>query len=195
MRKYNILSLIPLLMFLFCSLAYSQTGSTTSENVTITTYYPAPYSEYRILRLVPTTQPACGAGNKGAIYYDSAPAKNKPYVCDGTNWAPIGAGVAECKTFYQNCAGAQANKTFNCDGHRTSCPTSHPLMVGGGCYFQGEVSAGRRASWRTDNSTYPSYVVDSANLTISGTGTENTWQCHDRTDHADLLYTFVRCCK
>jgi len=181
MRKYNILSLISLLMFLFCSLAYSQT-----ENITITTYYPAPYGEYQQVKLTPTTQPACAAGNKGAIYYDNDPAKNKPYICDGTKWTPLGSGISQCIT-------VQHIKEGDDFGYAT-CPSNYPIMLGGGCYFSGE-SGSSSDWWRDDNNGWPSFGVAPGTYDVSGTGDENTWYCEDRTGHADVAYAYARCCK
>jgi len=64
----------------------------TSEKLTITTYYPAPYGVYNVLRLMPHSQPVtpCGpnGANAGSMYFDSD--DNTLKICDGTNYIPSG---------------------------------------------------------------------------------------------------------
>jgi hypothetical protein len=57
------------------------------ENITITTYYPAPMGVYENLRLFPTTvQPACDVNNEGVMYYNNN--TNLLMVCRQTSTAP-----------------------------------------------------------------------------------------------------------
>jgi len=166
-----ILFLVLITILFIPALAFSQ--ATSTESVTVTTYYPEPYGEYTVLRLVPTTQPACGAGNQGAIYYDNDPAKNRPYICDGTKWSPIGAGLTECNTFYSG--GGRSNYRYR------TCPSDYPIMASGGCMFAGEDNT-LRGTNTPENCSYPD-------------PTTNTWHCYDTSTHADVAYAFVRCCK
>lgn len=67
--------------FMFSGTAFSQ------ENITITTYYPAPIGVYENLRFFPTTTvPACDANNEGIAYYDNN--ANLLMVCRQTGTSP-----------------------------------------------------------------------------------------------------------
>jgi len=58
----------------------------TSEKLTITTYYPAPYGVYNELRLYPSWHASqCNSANEGTMYYD-----NMLMVCDGTSYQSVG---------------------------------------------------------------------------------------------------------
>jgi hypothetical protein len=64
----------------------------SQETITITTYYPAPYGVYRVLRLHPTTAidpttSPCNTTNEGDIFYYNF--DNTLYFCDGSNWQSL----------------------------------------------------------------------------------------------------------
>jgi len=60
----------------------------TTEEITITTYYPSPYGVYKEMRLYPNNTPStCNANNVGAMYYDSASSPAKTKVCKQTGSA------------------------------------------------------------------------------------------------------------
>jgi len=89
----SLLSLV--LVLLLANIAYAQ----TSETVTITTYYPAPYGEYRQIKLTPTPSLGTTCSNPGAVYYNSS--DNVIYYCNAatSQWQPI-AGTLRLR----NCA-------------------------------------------------------------------------------------------
>lgn len=69
------------LIVLFCLNSY--VFAATQEELTISTYYPAPYGVYQKLRLYPSAAaPACDDNTKGLLYYDQT--NNQMYVCKGT---------------------------------------------------------------------------------------------------------------
>ncbi len=68
-----------IVLFCFNSLVFAA----TQEELTISTYYPAPSGVYQKLRLYPTAvAPACDDNAKGLLYYDQA--TNQVLVCKGT---------------------------------------------------------------------------------------------------------------
>jgi microcystin-dependent protein len=60
------------------------------EEITLTTYYPAPYGDYDELRLSPHNTPSSADGKAGNIYYDET--ENQLKISDGTNYVNVGAG-------------------------------------------------------------------------------------------------------
>jgi len=90
-----ILFLVLISILFIPTLAFSQ-ATPTSESVTLTTYYPAPYGEYRQIKLSPQASLGSACDNAGAMYYNSA--DNKPYYCNGTIWQPIGVGGITVQT-------------------------------------------------------------------------------------------------
>lgn len=79
MRKFYIFGLIGLVLVI--------AGSALAEEVTLTTYYPAPYGVYKNLRLYPGSAPTCNANQRGLLYYNSS--NNTIYVCNGTGWQSL----------------------------------------------------------------------------------------------------------
>jgi len=93
MKSKIILSLLFFVCLCFvCTNAFCQTP--TSETVTITTYYPAPYGEYRELALTPSDDftPGASCSKEGAMYYDNS--EHQMFVCSGKSgsniWEPVG---------------------------------------------------------------------------------------------------------
>lgn len=86
MRKLHIFGLIALAGLII--------GLAWAEEITLSTYYPAPYGVYREMRLHPNSSPStCDANNEGAIYYNDA--TNQLMVCGETGpatyaWASAG---------------------------------------------------------------------------------------------------------
>lgn len=69
------------LIVLFCFNTY--VSAATQEELTISTYYPAPYGVYQKLRLYPAAAaPACDDNTIGLIYYDQG--TNQMLICKGT---------------------------------------------------------------------------------------------------------------
>jgi hypothetical protein len=60
------------------------------ETLTITTFYPSPVGIYRTLILSPTDDfdPNSICDTEGQMFYDDS--DNQIYVCDGSDWQPIG---------------------------------------------------------------------------------------------------------
>ena len=62
-------------------------AQTSSEEITITTYYPSPYGIYKNLRLYPNddVNPGEACANEGEMYFDDS--DSQPMVCrDGATW-------------------------------------------------------------------------------------------------------------
>ncbi|MBI4435910.1 MAG: hypothetical protein HY590_00625 [Candidatus Omnitrophica bacterium] len=80
-----------LLLLLTCSLV-----AIAQEQITLTTYYPAPFGEYQNVRLVPTTGAtsgtSCTATQTGLMFYNST--TNEILYCNGgsSTWAVLGGG-------------------------------------------------------------------------------------------------------
>ncbi|MBI4435909.1 MAG: hypothetical protein HY590_00620 [Candidatus Omnitrophica bacterium] len=78
-----------LLLLLTCSLV-----AIAQEQITLTTYYPAPFGEYQNVRFVPTTSPGiCDATRSGLTYYDSG--TNQLLLCNGATftWDIVGGAA------------------------------------------------------------------------------------------------------
>ncbi len=79
-------------IIMFLSLFSSAGLSQTTETITINTYYPTPYGQYRVFRLFPGGTPTC---QEGVMYFDSATSSFK--LCTDTGaidvLAPVG-GIA-----------------------------------------------------------------------------------------------------
>ncbi|MFZ5801459.1 MAG: hypothetical protein ACOY3D_08840, partial [Candidatus Omnitrophota bacterium] len=68
-----------------------------AEEMTITTYYPAPYGSYNELQLYPHSPPVvpCDAEHAGVMFVDSSD-DNTLKVCDGSgNWEAAGYWVLD----------------------------------------------------------------------------------------------------
>ncbi len=78
---------------LFCLLAFGVATHAQEERVTLTTYYPAPFGVYQILRLFPTTGICTGNGlcpRPGEMCYSNT--DNRMYICGGaapSRWRQI----------------------------------------------------------------------------------------------------------
>ncbi len=83
--KKTIIILIGISLIALASVcAYAQ----TTEGLTLTTYYPAPFGAYKALRLFPNNTPpaaGCNAANEGIMHYD-----------DGAGGLPDGIGLYVC---------------------------------------------------------------------------------------------------
>jgi hypothetical protein len=82
MSKYIKVSLFSL-FFLFGSFSLC-----FAEDITITTYYPAPYGVYQELRLFPHSAPitVCNDDHKGVMYYDFDDDELKVCRGDAAGW-------------------------------------------------------------------------------------------------------------
>jgi hypothetical protein len=101
MKHSRIISFISLIfsLFLLIQPAFPQAPAVT-ENITITTYYPAPFGVYQSLRFFPTptaNRPSCSiADDLGVTYYNSN--TNQLMLCQQSTvtsnieWVPLGAG-------------------------------------------------------------------------------------------------------
>jgi hypothetical protein len=78
---------------LFSSQAYSQDDD--DEEISLTTYYPAPYGSYSNIRLAPSPEPA--NPQKGLMYYDDGNSSRAEglYWYDGASWRPMAQGGLE----------------------------------------------------------------------------------------------------
>ena len=102
--KKKIIILAALLLLGVSRAAFAQ----GTDTVTVTTYYPAPYGEYKELRLTPRddVDPTASCSNEGAMYHDDS--DNQIYFCDGKNWQPVGGGggnIAKSGSFAINIDG------------------------------------------------------------------------------------------
>ena len=84
MRKLYIIGLIALAALII--------GLAWAEQITLTTYYPAPYGVYKTMRLYPHDDftPGSACGNNGEMYYDAS--DDGVYVC-GVAAEPLERGV------------------------------------------------------------------------------------------------------
>ncbi|MDP2940409.1 MAG: hypothetical protein Q8O13_10120 [Candidatus Omnitrophota bacterium] len=113
-----------LLSFIFIFIA-----TCFAEDITITTYYPAPYGVYKQLRLSPTDDFVPGGAclnNKGTMYYDDS--ESKVYVCDGNIWQVLGGYWSLSGTnLYTNDVGLGQNWNV---GIGTTTPVSKLVVKG-----------------------------------------------------------------
>lgn len=84
--------------FLFSSITYlflifPSYASAQTNNVTLTTYYPAPFGAYDRLRLVPRTTlgTTCTAAEEGSLYIPNT--SGIINQCKSLSWVPIAGGV------------------------------------------------------------------------------------------------------
>jgi len=100
MKRFSVIVLGSLLV---TGLLYSA----FAEELTITTYYPAPYGVYKTLRLYPHADFNLGDSctNEGEMYYDSD--DDKIYICSGDagfeTWQSV-AGGGSYLTYKTSCA-------------------------------------------------------------------------------------------
>lgn len=80
--------------FIICLLVVSG-AYPQEEKITITTYYPAPYGSYRMLKLAPTTLQGmkCDKDNKGLMFYHEN--KNTIFYCNGKRFLQLGQVLPE----------------------------------------------------------------------------------------------------
>ena len=94
-RLYLALLIIGIATSLAFAQSFSQGFLNQNQGVSITTYYPAPYSEYKTLRLYPESDGSPGIGQAcadiGTMYYDKD--DYKVLYCDASNtFQEIGGG-------------------------------------------------------------------------------------------------------
>jgi hypothetical protein len=87
-RSFYLLSMLAAVMV--CAVnGFAQQPNTKSEEIVLTTYYPAPYGDFQNLRLWPSKQKPCTEDKRGILYYDET--DNKVMVCtlsgDGATYA------------------------------------------------------------------------------------------------------------
>lgn len=88
--------IFPALVYLF--LIFPSYASAQTNNVTLTTYYPAPFGAYDRLRLVPRASlgASCLATEEGTLYIDTT-----SYMinqCRSLTWSPLSGGVIKMST-------------------------------------------------------------------------------------------------
>ena len=100
-RRFLAVSIVGVLLFLFSGIScvFAQ------EDISITTYYPAPYGVYKDLQTDNLTyepqdsEPvACNSECEGLTYYgkvDSSDPERSIYLCNGSEWIPISELVGE----------------------------------------------------------------------------------------------------
>lgn len=85
MRSKISVLIVILALLCFASFVYAQ----TTEEITITTYYPSPYGVYKNLRLFPNNDVQVGdvCSNAGEFSFRNTGTNAKKLLyCDGTNW-------------------------------------------------------------------------------------------------------------
>lgn len=77
------------LLALTCLLFLAASHAQAQQNLTLTTYYPAPYGAYDQTRLVPrSTAPTCSTSTEGLVYYNDV--SNRFEFCqNGGSWTPF----------------------------------------------------------------------------------------------------------
>ena len=171
----KILVLTAFFTFLYlASFAYAQ----TTEEITITTYYPSPYGVYKELRLFPNATPAgCNANTVGAMYYDNSTIPGKPKVCnqvDATtySWQDLGAAGWYVPQQIASTGAVLHNGNFEGDGSlagnqgfekmrrfvRTHCGNDYHVCSGSEltswAQMGNRLPAGFPASWYLIDSSY-----------------------------------------
>ena len=82
--------MIKKIMFIFFGIILSSSFCFAAETVTITTYYPAPYGVYNVLKLFPIAAPA--ACTEGEMYFNST--SHNLFYCNNTlAWQSLGGGL------------------------------------------------------------------------------------------------------
>jgi hypothetical protein len=91
--------------------------SNQTENLSFTTYYPAPYGVYQALRLTPSGEPdpsKIELNQAGTMYFNDS--DYKPYIHNGTSWGKIGAGsnfYSETGISPDQCSGVISTEAYN----------------------------------------------------------------------------------
>ncbi|MFA7000476.1 MAG: hypothetical protein WC241_05220 [Candidatus Paceibacterota bacterium] len=116
----------------------------TQENITLTTYYPAPFGVYENLRLFPTTTiPTCAtADDEGTMYYDNNANVNQLMVCRetalgifgwvtaGSNWThPVATNILHANDINWNVGIGTTNPTVKLDVARVASLSDDGIVV------------------------------------------------------------------
>ena len=115
MRKLYIFGLVALAALII--------GLAWAEQITLTTYYPAPYGVYKTMRLYPHDDftPGDVCTNDGELYYDAS--DDRVYVCINSSWQTWAAGGATYDSGWFN-IGNGANQLLTHNLGKTSMSIS-----------------------------------------------------------------------
>jgi hypothetical protein len=104
--------------------------SNTTESLTITTYYPAPYGVYRNLKLNPSDEPTAASGlDRGVMYYDNS--TNTLRYHNDTVWVNLtGGGGTAGGWEYNTTSGHVYNVNTGNIGIGTKTPSRKLTIVG-----------------------------------------------------------------
>ena len=185
MVKRNVSSffiVVFLLLFYLCPFV-------RGEELTLTTYYPAPSGVYQNLRLYPLDNEICNADQEGLLYYDKD--DNTVYVCDGSDWQAL-AGWWAASTVAGHTDDIYNTNINNNVGIGTQSPTQK-LDIRGNAYISGNVGIGTTApsekldidgNVRVRGTNIYLYDPNNPAWQISGIHTKFNWQIYND-DHSE----------
>jgi hypothetical protein len=94
------------------SIAFAQ--SNTTESLTVTTYFPAPFGVYRNLKLNPSNSaPANTPSNAGLIYFDNTTNPKMIKYHNGTGWVNLTTPATPTPNYWNASGGNLYNDTAN----------------------------------------------------------------------------------
>jgi hypothetical protein len=139
--------------------------SQSTESITITTYYPAPYGVYQTLRLYPSVEPA--SCQEGEMYYNKD--THQIMLCRQTapnnfQWQPVGHWLLDASNLYP--IDSNWNVGIGTDAPMAKLDINGQVKIRGGSPAQGRVLT-------SDNSGLATWEV---NTGVPLTGWVNVWR-------------------
>ena len=179
--KLKILAAVMAPLLIAASGVYAET-----ENMSVTTYYPAPMGVYKYVKLEPTPAAAndCNeASEEGRIFYDSTSGNKGMYVCGATGNPPICGGPSHCWQTVNDppgkwtCVGAEDDGDNGNNGIPVYCPNNDPLY---------KIMDSTCTSWAVGFNPTSTTYIQKAN---------GTWGIRCAPFVGGPVYASVYCCK